>query len=89
MASRPLKAKETRTRKAAAALIVFWAMAGETMDRGGLEGRRRPPTPEGHTVTEKLCVLSKGCEWFVNTTVGYDKTALVVLFLSLVTSLRY
>lgn len=51
------------------------------MDRGGLEGRRRPPTPEGHTVTEKLCVLSKGCEWFVNTTVGYDKTALVVLFL--------
>lgn len=49
--SRPLKAREMMMMKDVAVLTVSWAMAGETMDRGGVGGPQCPQTLEDHTPT--------------------------------------
>lgn len=51
--SRPLKARETMMMKGAAVLTVSWAMTGEALDRGGVEGPQGPQTLEGHTTTSE------------------------------------
>lgn len=49
----PPRARETTTTKAAAALTVSWATAGEAMDRQGVGGQQYPQTLGGHTRTNK------------------------------------
>lgn len=49
--SHPLKARETRMKRAVAVLTAFWATAGEAMDREGAERPQCPQTLEGHTPT--------------------------------------
>lgn len=57
----PPRARETTTTKAAAALTVSWATAGEAMDRRGAGGLQYPQTLGGRTRTNKkqgwLCGL--------------------------------
>lgn len=57
----PPRARETTTTKAAAALTVSWATAGEAMDRRGVGGLQYPQTLGGRTHTNKkqgwLCGL--------------------------------
>lgn len=84
--SRRLKARETMMKRGVAVLIVFWAMAGEAMDREGLGGPQCPQTLEGHTPNNEHCRLIVGSEWFLTTTMTHYKTALLF---RLVPSLRY
>lgn len=52
LASRPPKARETTTKKAAAALTASWATAGEVMDRREGAVLQRPPAQAPPTATE-------------------------------------
>lgn len=54
--SRPLKVRGMMMMKGVAVLTVSWATADEAMDRGG-GVPQCPQTLEGHTTTNKHCML--------------------------------
>lgn len=84
--SRPLRAREKTTKKAAAVLTASWATAGEAMDREAPGGPRRPQTPEGHTPTNERRRLIVAA-WVVSP--QRHITKLHSVFFRLVPSLRY